>query len=89
MASFEDIFVDLINHRLPSPWDGNGDMCLKEQYDNIILECRNNDTNFTKMEGSLKGHVITGKLEELFELLEHLKVIFKSIPPLHMLTTHI
>ena len=70
-------------------WNGNGDLYPKEEYDNMMAQCRNNDTNFTKMEGSLKGHVITRKLEELFELLEHLKVIFKNIPPLHMLTTHL
>ena len=51
---FKCTFKDLFEKRLPSLWDNNGKMILKEKYDALLREIRTYHPKFQDMEKGLK-----------------------------------
>lgn len=50
-------------------------MIKKEQYDNLIVNKRNDHSNFEDLEGNLRGEVLVAKLGDIFDLLNMVKRI--------------
>ena len=50
-------------------------MIKKDQYDNLIINKRNDHSNFEDLEGNLRGEVLVAKLGDVFELLNMIKKI--------------
>ena len=50
-------------------WDVENGLLKKEEYDDLLVNKRNDHTNFEDLEGNLRGEVIVVKLGDLFDLL--------------------
>ena len=55
VCSFKAMFANLIGQGIPSPWDGNGDSYLKENYSVLIMEDRNSEATLVIVRGELEG----------------------------------
>ena len=60
---------------LPHFWDTEDRLIKKEQYDNLIVNKRNDHSNFEDLEGNLRGEVLVEKLGDIFDLLNMVKRI--------------
>lgn len=60
---------------LPYFWDNENRLLKKDQYDNLIVNKRNDHSNFEDLEGNLRGEVLVVKLGDVFELLNMIKRI--------------
>ena len=70
-----DIFKPLMDKGLPYFWDTENILLKKDQYDNLIVNKRNDHSNFEDLEGNLRGEVLAAKLGDVFELLNMVKNI--------------
>ena len=69
------IFKPLMDKGLPYFWDTENRLLKKDQYDNLIVNKRNDHSNFEDLEGNLRGEVLVAKLGDVFELLNMIKRI--------------
>lgn len=76
------IFKPLMDKGLPYFWDTENILLKKDQYDNRIVNKRNDHSNFQDLEGNLRGEVLVAKLGDFFELLHMIKKI--TIPQLEV-----
>jgi len=60
---------------VPYFWDNENKLLKKDQYDNFIVNKRNDHSNFEDLEGNLRGEVLVAKLGDIFELLIMIKNI--------------
>ena len=60
---------------LPHFWDTEDRLIKKGQYDNLIINKRNDHSNFGDLEGNLRGEVLVVKLGDIFDLLNMVKRI--------------
>ena len=79
---FKGRFKDLFKKGLPSLWDSNGKMVLKEKYDSLLKEIRTNHVKFQDMEKNLKGEVVIEKLKHNFQVLNQFQLIKSTLPPI-------
>jgi hypothetical protein len=70
-----DIFKPLMDRGLPYFWDTENKLLKKDQYDNLIVNKRNDHSNFEDLEGNLRGEVLVANLGDVFELLNMVKNI--------------
>ena len=56
------LFKPLIEKGLPHFWDEDNVVLKKEDYDNLLVQRRNDHSQFENMEGNLRGDVILQKL---------------------------
>ena len=63
------IFKPLMDRGFPYFWDTKNRFLKKNQYDNLIVNKRNDHSNFEDLEGNLRGEVLVAKLGDVFELL--------------------
>ena len=54
---------------MPHFWDVENKLLKKEQYDDLLVNKRNDHTNVEDLEGNLIGEFIVVKLRDLFDLL--------------------
>ena len=54
---------------MPYFWDVDKKLLKREEYDDLLVNKRNDHTNFEDLEGNLRGEVIVVKLGDLFDLL--------------------
>ena len=66
---FKGTFKDLFEKGLPSFWDNNGKIILKEKYDSLLKAIRIGHAKFQDMEKALKGEVVIKKLKDDFHVL--------------------
>ena len=69
------IFNPLMDKGLPYFWDAENRLLKKDQYDNLIVNKRNDHSNFEDLEGNLRGEVLVVKLGDIFDLLNMVKRI--------------
>ena len=69
------IFKPLMDKELPHFWDTENRLIKKEQYDNLIVNKRNDHSNFEDLEGNLRGEVLVVKLGDIFDLMNMVKNI--------------
>ena len=81
IKEFYDLFRPLIEKGLPPFWDENNCLLKKEVYDNLLVQKRNDHSQFENMEGNLKGETIVEKLDNIFDLLGQIRKV-KLPPPL-------
>ena len=65
---------------LPSFWDSNGQLLIKDDYDNLIYQERINHNKFEDMEKNLKGENIVFKLSDDFNVLGQLQEFKVNLP---------
>ena len=53
---------------LPYLWDEDNALSKKDEYDNLIMLKRNNNSQFENLEGTLEGDVVVQKLGDVFDL---------------------
>ena len=63
------LFKPLIEKGMPHFWDVDNRLLNREEYDDLLVNKRNDHTNFEDLEENLKGEVIVVKLGDLFDLL--------------------
>ena len=59
----------LIEKGLTPFWNENNCLLKKEVYNNLLVQKRNDHSQFENMEGNLKGETIVEKLDDIFDLL--------------------
>ena len=69
------LFKPLFQKGLPYFWNAENRLLKKEKYENLIVNKRNDHSNFEDLEGNLKGEVLVVKLGYLFDLLNMVKRI--------------
>ena len=79
---FKGTFKDLFEKGLPSFWDNNGKMILKENYDSLLKAFRMDHVKFQDMEKGMKGKVIIDKLNEDSHVLNQFQLIKSTFPPI-------
>jgi len=79
--SFKKIFKEVISFGLSGLWDGVRDLYPEKNYKKRLDNKRNDDSRFTKMEGTLKGYDVMDMIARDFVLLCTLRFIFKKIHP--------
>ena len=62
------LFKPLIEKGMPHFWDVENSLFKKEEYDDLLVNERNDHTNFEDLEGNLRREVIVVKLGDLFDL---------------------
>ena len=67
------MFKPLIEKGLPHFWDENNCLLQKETYDNLLVQKRNDHSQFENLEGNLRGEVIVEKLGEIFYLFNQVR----------------
>lgn len=55
------IFKPLMDKGLPYFWDTENMLLKKDQYDNLLVNKRNDHSNFEDLEGNLRGEVLVVK----------------------------
>ena len=60
---------------MPHFCDVENKLLKKEQFDNLLVSKRNDNSNFKDLEGNPRGEVIMAKLGYLFDLLNMVKMI--------------
>ena len=68
IKEFYVLFKPLIEKGLPPFWDENNCLLKKEVYDNLLVQKRNDHSQFENMEGNLKGETIVEKIDDIFDL---------------------
>ena len=63
------LFKPLIEKGMPYFWDVDNRLLKKEEYNDLLVNKKNDHTNFEDLEGNLRGEVIVVKLGDLFDLL--------------------
>ena len=69
------ILIPLMDKGVPHFWDTENRLINKEKYDNLIVNKRNDHSNFEDLEGNLRGEVLVVKLGDIFDLLNMVKRI--------------
>ena len=69
LQHFKGTFKDIFDKGLPSFWDNNGKIILKENYDYVLKALKMDHVKFQDMEKGLKGEVIVDKLNNDFHVL--------------------
>ena len=64
-----------MDKRLPYFRDTENKLLKKDQYDNLLVNKRNDHSNFEYLEGNLRGEVLVVKLGDIFDLLNMVKRI--------------
>ena len=62
---------------MPHFWDFENNLLKKEQFDDLLVNKRNDHSNFEDLEGNIRGEAIVVKLGCLFNLLNMARMIFK------------
>lgn len=68
-------FKPLIDRGMPHFWDVENKLLKKEQFDDLLVNKRNDHSNFEDLERNIRGEVIVAKLGDLFDLLNMAKRI--------------
>ena len=71
---FKGSFKDRVQQGLPSFWDNNGKIILKENYDSLLKAIMMDHVKFQDMEKGLKGEVIVDKLNDDFRVLNQFRL---------------
>ena len=66
---------------LPYFWDEDNVLLKKDDDDNLIVQKRNDHSQFENLEGTLKGEVVVQKLGDVFDLFNFVRQV-KFPPPL-------
>ena len=69
------IFKPLMDKGLPYFQDNENILLKKDHYDNLIVNKRNDHSNFEYLEGNLRGEVLVAKLGDVSKLLNMIKKI--------------
>ena len=67
------LFKPLIEKGLPHFLDENNYLLKKEAYDNLLVQRRNNNSQFQILVGNLRGEVIVEKLGDIFYLFNQVR----------------
>lgn len=73
------LFKPLIEKGLPHFWDEDNCLLEKEDYDNLLVQKRNDHSQFENLEGNLRGEVIVEKLGDVYDLFNQVKKV--NFPP--------
>ena len=73
------LFKPLIEKGLPHFWDEDNTLLKKEDYDNLLVQRRNDHSQFENLEGNLRGEVIVQKLGNVFDLFNLVRQV--NFPP--------
>ena len=73
------LFKPLIEKGLPHYWDEENCLLKKEDYDNLLVQKRNDHSQFENLEGNLRGEVVVEKLGYIFYLFNQVKKV--NFPP--------
>ena len=73
------LFKPLIEKGLPHFWDEDNCLLRKEDYDNLLVQKRNDHSQFENLEGNLRGEVMVEKLGDIFYLFNKVKHV--NFPP--------
>ena len=69
----------MIEKGLPHFWDEDNCLLKKEDYDNLLVQKRNDHSQFENLEGNLRGEVVAEKLGDIFDLLNQVRKV--NFPP--------
>ena len=67
------LFKPLIEKGLPHFWYENNCLLKKEDYDNLLIQKRNDHSQFENLEGNLRGEVMVEKLGDTFDLFNQVR----------------
>ena len=67
------LFKPLIEKGLPHFWDEDNCLLKKEDYDNLLVQKRNNHSQFENLEGNLRGETVVKKLGDIFYLFNQVR----------------
>jgi len=84
ITAFRRNFQDVYNQRLTCLWSGNLDLFTEDQYNEMLLAGRKEDSKFESMEHRLNGKTIKGLLSREFYLLADINQIFEELQCLCM-----
>ena len=75
------LFKPLIEKGLPHFWDDNNYLLKKEAYDNLLVQRKNDHSQFENLEGNLIGEVVVEKLGDTFDPFNQVRRV-KFLSPL-------
>ena len=73
------LFKPFIEKGLSHFWDEDNALLKKEDYDNLLVQRRNDHSQFENLEGNLRGEVVVQKLGNVFYLFNLVRQV--SFPP--------
>ena len=73
------LFKPLIEKGMPHFWDEDNCLLKKEDYDNLLVQKRNDHSQFENLEGNLRGEVVVEKLGNVFDLFNQVRKV--NFPP--------
>ena len=74
------LFKPLIEKGLPHFWDENNYLLKKETYDNLLVQKRNDHSQFGNLEGNIKGEAIVENLGDIFDLFNKVRRVKFTSP---------
>ena len=73
------LFKPLIEKGLPHFWDEDNALLKKEDYVNLLVQRRNDHSQFENLKGNLRGEVVIQKLGNVFDLFNSPQNLVTSI----------
>ena len=67
------LFKPLIEKGLPHFWDENNYLLKKEAHDNLLVQRRNDHSQFENLEGNLRGEVVVEKLGDTLDIFNQVR----------------
>ena len=67
------MFKPLIEKGLPHFWDENNYLLKKEAYGNLLVQRRNDHSQFENLEGNLRGEVVVENIGDTFDLFNQVR----------------
>ena len=80
VQQFQKKLQAIFDKGLPSFWDNNGQLLIKDDYDNLIYKERMNHNKFEDKENNLKGENIVSKISDDFDVLCQLQEFIFNLP---------
>jgi hypothetical protein len=71
--NYHILFKPLIEKELPHFWDENNYLFKKETYDNLLVQKRNDHSQFENLEGNLRGELVVEKLGDIFDFFNQVR----------------
>ena len=73
IKDFYSLFKPLIDKALPHFWDENNYLLKKEGYDNLLVQRRNDHSQFENLEGNIRGEVMVETLGDSFDIFNQVR----------------
>jgi hypothetical protein len=75
VQEFKDLFEELFIKGLSPFWDGKGKLCDKEEYNDILNQCRMDHSKLETLEENKKGAIVVEHMITDFEILNQFKAV--------------